>query len=449
MKPKALNDNETGLLEYMEDIIGTNRYKRPLIQLNSYVENLNVERTEKHNRCKLAEREMKDLQKPMADAVKFLELENDLFRQQNLQAQKYISTYKKQIEDGEEKLTAASEKLKAHDDQFSELINQRDKLDNDIKQQILEKDNVLKKEEKLKHEIQKLEKTQTNLQENMKATNNRRKQIKLNLEKEKTKLENLKQQPVKMEKELKESEIKLEQLGEQKKKIEIVLEKNLLEFRNETKSLRERKEVLETKLINLKQEAGKIKSGLDLAESELQICKDEEIAEARKTETLEYSFEETKLSLEEKKKQLVEIETQLQEQSNTLQNLHQQSSQKKQEELKLVEKIKVLRTKVDESRNVLQARNKGRVHDFLMKLKSDGKVPGIFGRLGDLGGIDSKYDVAISTACPTLDHILVDTVDTAQACIEYLKNSNVGRARFIALEKMEQYKAQAKTKIIT
>lgn len=53
-----------------------------------------------------------------------------------------------------------------------------------------------------------------------------------------------------------------------------------------------------------------------------------------------------------------------------------------------------------------------------------------------MGGIDSKYDVAISTACGRLDNILVDTVDTAQECIENLKRFDIGRATFIALEKV-------------
>ena len=42
-------------------------------------------------------------------------------------------------------------------------------------------------------------------------------------------------------------------------------------------------------------------------------------------------------------------------------------------------------------------------------------LAGIFGRLGDLGAIDGRYDVAISTAAAgQLDTVLVDTVDTAQ-----------------------------------
>ena len=62
--------------------------------------------------------------------------------------------------------------------------------------------------------------------------------------------------------------------------------------------------------------------------------------------------------------------------------------------------------------------------------------PGIYGRLGDLGAIDKKYDVAISTAVGGgLDTILVDTVDTAKKSIEYLKKSGAGRGNFLALDK--------------
>ena len=80
--------------------------------------------------------------------------------------------------------------------------------------------------------------------------------------------------------------------------------------------------------------------------------------------------------------------------------------------------------------------SRGRILDGLMEQKRNGTLPGIFGRLGDLGAIDEKYDGAVSTACGPLDNIVVDTVDTAQKCIGYLKHCNLGRASFIALEKM-------------
>jgi structural maintenance of chromosome 4 len=59
---------------------------------------------------------------------------------------------------------------------------------------------------------------------------------------------------------------------------------------------------------------------------------------------------------------------------------------------------------------------------------------GILGRLGDLGKIDKKYDVAISTACGFLDHILVQTVHDGEKCINYLRANRIGSARFLMMD---------------
>lgn len=56
--------------------------------------------------------------------------------------------------------------------------------------------------------------------------------------------------------------------------------------------------------------------------------------------------------------------------------------------------------------------------------------------MGSLGTIAEKFDVAISTACPALNSLVVDQVDQGQACIEYLRKQNIGRANFMVLEKL-------------
>jgi structural maintenance of chromosome 4 len=58
------------------------------------------------------------------------------------------------------------------------------------------------------------------------------------------------------------------------------------------------------------------------------------------------------------------------------------------------------------------------------------------GRLGNLGTIRDKYDVAVSTACTSLNNLVVDSVEQGQACIEYLRKHNIGRASIIVLEKL-------------
>ena len=46
MKPKAQNPNETGLLEYLEDIIGSNRYVEEIETLERVLEECNEKRIE-------------------------------------------------------------------------------------------------------------------------------------------------------------------------------------------------------------------------------------------------------------------------------------------------------------------------------------------------------------------------------------------------------------------
>ena len=67
------------------------------------------------------------------------------------------------------------------------------------------------------------------------------------------------------------------------------------------------------------------------------------------------------------------------------------------------------------------------------------------GRLGDLGSIDPKYDVAVSTAADMLDHVVVETAQGGQKCIEFLRAKNLGRANFIVLDQVKKAKGKPQT----
>ena len=47
MKPKAPSEHEDGMLEFLEDIIGSSRYQEPITVLAKRVEELNELRNEK------------------------------------------------------------------------------------------------------------------------------------------------------------------------------------------------------------------------------------------------------------------------------------------------------------------------------------------------------------------------------------------------------------------
>lgn len=47
LKPKAQTENEDGMLEFLEDIIGSSQFKEPIEELSKRVEELNEARGEK------------------------------------------------------------------------------------------------------------------------------------------------------------------------------------------------------------------------------------------------------------------------------------------------------------------------------------------------------------------------------------------------------------------
>lgn len=62
--------------------------------------------------------------------------------------------------------------------------------------------------------------------------------------------------------------------------------------------------------------------------------------------------------------------------------------------------------------------------------------------VGDLGAIDAKYDIAVSTSCAALDYVVVDNTATAQSCVEMLRCKGLGVATFLILDK-QQHLAKA------
>uniref|UniRef100_A0A182J7N8 Structural maintenance of chromosomes protein n=1 Tax=Anopheles atroparvus TaxID=41427 RepID=A0A182J7N8_ANOAO len=450
MKSKAQTENDCGLLEYLEDIVGTTRYKQPLLKINERVDALNEERTEKHNRCKLAEREMKDLEKPMAEAVEYLKQENTLTRTKNQQIQKYISEQKRKIGEFEVERDQAAGILAKHDEAYESIKAERTEKEKLVKEEIKQYDALVctkeAKEMALKNSLDKYAKVQAN----MRNTNERRKKTIEQIATEKNKLKELLAVPEKNSQEIEESEKKILSLTKTKADVEVTLTANLATLKDETKVLLEEKEKLQTELIELKRAVDESKSALALAESELKICQHDEVSERRKLESLRYSYEDSEKTLEEKRTRLQTLEEALPTAKTELEAAKQKLLENGNEEKELRQQLRAVQGKLQEATSAMQStRSQGKVLDALMRQKNEGRIPGILGRLGNLGGIDARYDVAISTCCGSLDHIVVDTFNTARDCINFLKQHDVGRASFIALNKMDEYRQYCYSKIQT
>lgn len=90
MKPKAANENDDGLLEYLEDIIGTSGYKAPIENALAEVERLSEERQEKLNRLRIVDKDRKALEAKKKEAEDYLRMVNDLVRARSRLWQWYI-----------------------------------------------------------------------------------------------------------------------------------------------------------------------------------------------------------------------------------------------------------------------------------------------------------------------------------------------------------------------
>jgi len=80
MKPTAQNEHGAGLLEYLEDIIGTWSYKAPIGEALAEMGTLTEQRSEKLNRPCIVEREKNALEAQRKEVLDHLRLSNDLVR---------------------------------------------------------------------------------------------------------------------------------------------------------------------------------------------------------------------------------------------------------------------------------------------------------------------------------------------------------------------------------
>ncbi|KAF8424088.1 RecF/RecN/SMC N terminal domain-containing protein [Tirmania nivea] len=78
MKPKGKDENDDGLLEYLEDIIGTSKYKQPIEDSAAQVETLNEVCLEKSTRVQHVEKEKNSLEDQKNLALDFIRDENEL-----------------------------------------------------------------------------------------------------------------------------------------------------------------------------------------------------------------------------------------------------------------------------------------------------------------------------------------------------------------------------------
>uniref|UniRef100_A0A1A7YGY2 Structural maintenance of chromosomes protein n=1 Tax=Iconisemion striatum TaxID=60296 RepID=A0A1A7YGY2_9TELE len=438
MKPKGHTEHDEGMLEYLEDIIGSCRLKEPIQTVARRIELLNEQRGEKLNRVKLVEKEKNALEGEKNKAVEFLNLENDIFRHKSQLYQYYVHDLHKRVVEKEQEKQKILDDTKELSEKTAKVTQEMEKMNQELK-------NVEKKQNKINKyiETQKEKFTQLDLQdvevrEKIKHSKSKNKTLQKQLEKDQKKLEEVRSVPANSENAIAEATTRKDDLEKQKMKQEEKLKEVMESLKEETSGLQQDKETQEKELIELSKAVNETRSHMDLAQSELDIYLSRHKTAVANLNAAKQTLQTTTETLQERRAAIKDLEVQIPQKERELKKDQVELEQLMKMDNETKEVVRELRQKVDEAKSSLTSnRSRGKVLDALMQLKKSGRIPGIYGRLGDLGAIDEKYDVAISSCCGALDNIVVDTIDTAQKCVTFLKEQNIGVATFIGLDKMK------------
>lgn len=437
MKPKAQGEHDDGLLEYLEDIIGTSKYKTPIEESAAEVETLNEICQEKNSRVQHVEKEKSGLEEKKNRALAYIRDENELAMKQSTLYQIYISDFDDHVQVTQESVgqmqAQLDEELQKHqgsEEEIKQLERQYKKGAKDCEQQE-------KKNQELQKEVARIDKETVKFEEKKKFLAGKQKKLEKTLETSSQGRSSAETQAKQYAADVERYTEETAELEESMKKEEKELETVRLSLAGKTQGLSDE---IASKQKSLEPWSAKInekQSSMAVAQSELDILRERENAGAKGIADVEAKIEALQESKQTKSAELQECKAEKKRIEKELQKTQGKMEELIQKEPTLRSKLSGARAKADEARASLSsAQTQGNVLAGLMRLKESGRIDGFHGRLGNLGTIDQKYDVAISTACPQLDNMVVDTVESGQQCIDHLRKNNLGRANFILLDRL-------------
>ena len=395
---------------------------------------------------KAAQNEVQQLESPYQQALDFVKCDNDykLAKSKMLQLKrfdladqevalsvKYTDREEKMKESNEQNL-AKKQLCKQSQDELGRLQKAYDKNNNELN--------------KLKKLLVDYETEDGTIRHEIKTSFEQEKKLEKQNEQESSKVQTWENIPEEKAREINEANEQLKLAEIEQEKFEAVLNQLKQDLLPQTDEWR-RELTEKTNTCNrFKQDeyAGK-KKDYDLAQNRLQLLLSEE-------ERHKHALNEMKNDYESKQKELGVKQG----------KFHEIDQQVVQTEEMHVEKVQLLKETEEEygvvdkrfRRNQLELNNmnsqmqttqgRDRTLQFLLGQKQQGKLQGFHERLGALASIDSRYDVAISTAAGGyLDYYVVDDVKSGEASKNLLKEHKQGTGSFICMDKMMKHGQQA------
>ena len=438
MKPKAATEHEMGLLEFLEDIIGSNQFVDEIDEAGKAAEAMNEERTSHLHRVKVVEKERMALESSKAEAEAYMLQEQELCakrfvlyqvnrRQTATQAdalKERVAVAQQEYDTLQDAIGSTSKDLSATEAKFKSVQKEHAKVTRALADAKKEFESYERKDVKYREDVKHCK---SKIKKNAKAGVAAAAKV----EAAKTSLAQAEEDAASAQAALEKHHTKIEQLDAKLDVLNGQLAAVTSEFQADIEEAQkaamphvEAKAAAQAALDLAASEVALITSKAEKAGAALTKAQSELDAYRSSRDSQSAKLEETKAQLESAKGEAKQVDSDIRE-AATL-------------EAEMSKDVATLRSSIEETKTSLQSMSSATtVVDELLKLRDSGKLPGIYGRLGDLGVIDDEYDVAVSTAGGALRHIVVDTPETGSKAVAYLRKHSLGIATFIILSELE------------
>ncbi|RAL61974.1 hypothetical protein DID88_002463 [Monilinia fructigena] len=417
MKPKASNEHDDGLLEYLEDIIGTSKYKTPIEESAAEVETLNEIKKNK--------------------ALAYLKDENELTMKQSALYQIYINECGDNLAVTEEAISQMQAQLDAEMEKHQGNEAGIKQLEKEYKKGQKDYESVEKDTQAILKEMANLDQERVKLEEKRKFLTSKQKKLEKTINTSDSAICEARVTIEKCAEEIQESAAEIaateQKMAEEESELAIIRDS----LKGKTQKFSDQIAAKQKSLEPWNEKINQKQSAIAVAESELAILHEKANAGAVALREIQSKVQSIEESREAKLEELEQCKVQRAKLEKDRARLQAELTQLSQKEPEFRSKLSGARQKADEARASLSnTQTQGNVLTGLMRLKESGRIDGFHGRLGNLGTIDQQFDVAISTACGALDNFVTDTVEAGQQCIEYLRKTNLGRGNFMCLDKL-------------
>jgi len=299
---------------------------------------------------------------------------------------------------------------------------------------------------KLKKSVVDYETEDGTIRHEIKTSYDQEKKLEKQNEQEASKVETWQNLPDEKTQEIQQAEQDLKQAENQRDQFESELNRLKQELLPQTEQWRKELTDKTNDCNRFKQDSyANKKKDYELAQNRLQLLLSEEERHKNTLNDMTHDYESKQNDLNTKQEKFQEIDQQVQqteqlyeEKSNLLKSIENQyqiiDKRFRQNQLEL--------NNINSQMQTTQSRD--RTLNFLLAQKQQNKLQGFHQRLGSLASIDSKYDVAISTAAGGyLDYYVVDDVKSGEAAKNLLKEHKQGTGSFICMDKMLRHAHQA------